>query len=276
MNAMDSVGKRTLNERLRTALEEEQFRLYYQPQIDHRTGRVVGAEALLRWLDPCDGLLTPGHFLAELESSGLIVHVGEWALRQAARDCQYWRRRGLPRLRLGLNVSPTQISHRIENPRAFDTGALRACCDLYLEINGREVSGAPHEIIETLHTLQFEGVNIAVQGFGADESLRDRLCGLPVDALKVDGSFVRRMMFDNDAEIAVAGMVALGRAFRLDIVAEGVETLEQLDRLELLGCRQVQGFVYSAPLPATLFEGLLEATTCTPGWASQRAARMAN
>ena len=271
---MDRVGKRTLEERLRTALDEEQFRLYYQPQIEHRTGRVVGAEALLRWLDPCDGLLTPQHFLAELESSGLIVQVGEWVLWQAAKDCHRWQRRGLPRLRLGLNVSPAQISHRIDNPRAFNTTALRACCDLYLEINGREVSGARQEVIHTLHTLQFEGVNIAVQGFGADESLRDRLCTVPVDALKVDGSFIRRMMFDNDAAIAVAGMVALARAFRLGLVAEGVETLEQLDRLEELGCRQVQGFVYSAPLPADRFEGLLEATTCTPGWANQRGARM--
>jgi EAL domain-containing protein (putative c-di-GMP-specific phosphodiesterase class I) len=98
---------------------------------------------------------------------------------------------------------------------------------------------------------------------------------LPVDVLKVDSSFVRRMMFDNDAAIAVASMVALARAFRLGIVAEGVETTEQLDRLEELGCRQVQGFVYSAALPAARFEGLLEAARCTPGWASQRGRRLA-
>jgi len=271
---MEMVGKPSLIERLRTAIDEEQFRLYYQPQIDHRTGRVVGAEALLRWLDPCAGLQPPSQFMPALEVSGLIVDVGEWALRQATMDCERWLRRGLPRLRLGINVSPSQINHRLENPHAFNTGSLRSCCDLYLEINGREISGAPHEIIQTLHTLQFEGVNIAVQGFGADESLRDRLWSLPVDVLKVDGTFIRRMMFDNDAEIAVASMVALARAFRLGIVAEGVETMEQLDRLEELGCRQVQGFIYSAPLPATRFEGLLEATACTPGWSGQRRYRM--
>jgi diguanylate cyclase len=273
---MDSVGKRTLHERLRTAIDENQFRLYYQPQIDHRSGRVVGAEALLRWLDPRNGLLTPGHFMAALESTELINSVGEWVFRQATQDCERWQRRGLPRLRLGINVSPTQINHRLENPKALNTSKLRACCDLYLEINGREISGAPHKIVQALHTLQCEGVNIAVQGFGADESLRDRLWSLPVDVLKVDGSFTRRMMFDNDAAIAVASMVAVARAFRLEIVAEGVETLEQLDRLEELGCRQVQGFVYSAPLPAARFEGLLEATTCTPGWSSQRLSRLAN
>jgi EAL domain-containing protein (putative c-di-GMP-specific phosphodiesterase class I) len=170
-------------------------------------------------------------------------------------------------LRLSINVSPAQISHRLENPHAFNIGALRACCDLYLEINGREIGGAPHEIIQTLHALQFEGVSIAVQGLGADESVRNRLSALPVDVLKVDASFVRRMMFDNEAAIAVASMVALTRAFRLGLVAEGVETLEQLDRLEDLGCRHVQGFVYSAPLPVARFEGLLEATRCIPGWA---------
>ena len=273
---MDMVATQSLAERLRTAIDEEHFRLYYQPQIDHRTGRVVGAEALLRWLDPYYGLLTPSHFMPALEASGLIVEVGEWALRQAAVDCERWQRRGLPRLRVGINVSPTQIHHRSENPRAFNTESLRACCDLYLEINGREISGAPHEIVQTLHTLQFEGVNIAVQGSGADESLRNRLWSLPVDVLKVDGTFVRRMMFDNNAAISVASMVALARAFRLGIVAEGVETLEQLDRLEELGCRQVQGFIYSAPLPAAPFEGLLEATTCTPGWSTQRRLRITN
>jgi EAL domain-containing protein (putative c-di-GMP-specific phosphodiesterase class I) len=271
---MELVGKLSLIERLRTAIDEEQFRLYYQPQIDHRTGRVVGAEALLRWLDPSVGLQPPSQFMPALEMSGLIVDVGEWALRQAARDCGRWLQRGLPRLRLGINVSPSQINHRLENPRAFNTESLRACCDLYLEINGREIGGAPDEIVQTLHALQFEGASIAVQGFGADESLRNRLWSLPVDVLKVDGTFIRRMMFDNDAEIAVASMVALARAFRLGIVAEGVETMEQLDRLEDLGCRQVQGFIYSAPLPAFRFEGLLEATTCTPGWSSSAARRL--
>ncbi len=273
---MESGGQRTLQERLRIALAEGQFRLHYQPQIDHRTGRVVGAEALLRWLDPRSGLLAPNHFLAALESSGLIVAVGEWAFRQATEDCERWQRRGFPRLRLGMNVSPTQIGHRLENPHAFNTGALRACCDLYLEINGREISGAPAAVIQALHTLQFEGVNIAVQGFGADESLRNRLWALPVDVLKVDSSFVRRLMFDNDAAIAIASMVALARAFRLGIVAEGVETTDQLERLEELGCRQVQGFIYSAALPAPRFESLLETARCAPGRSSQRTARLEN
>lgn len=267
---MDRVRQRVLGERLRIALEEQQFRLHYQPQIDHRTGAVVGAEALLRWLDPEEGLLEPRHFLAALETSGLIVEVGEWALRQATADCARWQQRGLPRLRLGLNVSRAQIVHRKQNPRAFDTSALRACCDLHLEIDGREMGGASREMIQTLHTMQFEGVNIAVQGFGVDDSLDDRLCLLPIDVLKMDGSFIRRLTFDNHASLAVAGMVALARAFRLVLVAEGVETLEQLSRLDELGCRQVQGFVYSAPLPADRFEGLLETATCTPGGSISR------
>src|SRR5262245_27695698 len=120
---MDSGAKQRLQERLRIAIDEGQFRLHYQPQIDHRTGRVVGAEALLRWLDPRNGLLGPSHFLAVLEESGLIVTVGEWALRQATEDCERWQRRGLPRLRLAINVSPTQISDRLKNSRAFNTQA---------------------------------------------------------------------------------------------------------------------------------------------------------
>jgi len=256
--------------RVLAALESNQFRLYYQPQIDQLTGRIVGAEALLRWLDPHTGLQVPGHFLASLESTGLILPVGEWALRQASEDCLRWQRRGLPRLRMGINVSPLQIEQHVQNPKAFDTFALRSCCDLYLEIDGRAIGAAHHTALQALHALQFEGVNIAVQGFGFDDSLRDRLGSLPVDVLKVDRSFVQRMVFENDAADSVASIIALAQVFRLGLVAEGVETTEQLDLLCELGCRQVQGFVYSAALPATRFEGLLEATMCTPGWAGQR------
>jgi EAL domain-containing protein (putative c-di-GMP-specific phosphodiesterase class I) len=252
----------TSERRLRRAVEEKQFRLYYQPQIDQRTGRIVGAEALLRWLDPEEGLLSPGEFLTSLEATGLIVPVGEWAFRQATQDCERWQRLGLPRLRLGMNISPLQIHERVSNPQLLDTHSLRACCDLYLEIDGRQMSGAPPAVIKALHALQHEGIRISVQGFGVDESLRSRLWTLPVDLLKVDCTLVRRMIFDEKAERTVASLVALARAFRLSIVAECVETHEQLEKLEQLGCRHVQGFVYSAPLPAAGFEGLLEAA-CT-------------
>ena len=268
---MERSGEEPISEqRLRRAVEENEFRLYYQPQIDQRTGRIVGAEALLRWLDPQNGLLSPGEFLTSLEATGLIIPVGEWVVQQAAKDCQRWQHLGLPRLRIGLNVSPSQVHQRLGDPGALDTSALRSCCDLYLEIDGRQISGAPPGVVRALHALQFEGVNIAVQGFGADESLRSRLWSLPVDVLKIDHSLVRRMLYEEDATQTVASLVALARAFRLGIVAECVETHEELDKLEQLGCRHIQGFVYSAPLPAVRFEGLLEATACTPGWIRER------
>jgi EAL domain-containing protein (putative c-di-GMP-specific phosphodiesterase class I) len=256
--------------RLQAALEQNQFRLFYQPQIDQITGRIVGAEALLRWLDPERGLIAPARFLASVEAAGLIAAVGEWALKQAAEDCLRWRQRGLPRLRLGLNVSPAQIQQRARDPRVLDTAALRACCDLYLEIDGRQICDASESMIKALHALQVEGVNIAVQGFGADESLCGRLWSLPVDVLKVDRSFVQRIVFDIEAARTVASLVALARAFRLGLIAECVETSQQLARLVELGCRQVQGLVYSDALPASRFEELLGATLATPGWAALR------
>jgi EAL domain-containing protein (putative c-di-GMP-specific phosphodiesterase class I) len=256
--------------RLQAALEQRQFRLYYQPQVDQATGRVVGAEALLRWLDPKRGLIAPAHFLASLEATGFIAAVGEWALKQAAEDCQRWQQRGLPRLRLGINVSPAQIQQRERDPRMLDTAALRACCDLYLEIDGRQISEATGSMIKALQALQVEGVNIAVQGFGEDDSLCGRLWSLPVDVLKVDRSFVQRILFDIEAARTVASLVALARAFRLGLVAECVETTQQLDRLVELGCRQVQGFVYSDALPASRFEELLEARLSTPAWSIHR------
>jgi EAL domain-containing protein (putative c-di-GMP-specific phosphodiesterase class I) len=256
--------------RLRAALEQNQFRLYYQPQIDQASGRIVGAEALLRWLDPQRGLLLPADFLGSLEETGLIVAVGDWALKQAAEDCRRWHARGLPRLRLGINVSLAQIQQRARDPRTLDTAALRACSDLYLEIDGRQICDAPESIIKALQGLQSEGVNIAVQGFGEHESLCGRLWSLPVDVLKVDRSFVQRVLFDIEAARVVASLVALARAFRLRLVAECVETTEQLERLVELGCRHVQGFVYSAALPASRFEGLLEVMLGTPEWTPQR------
>jgi EAL domain-containing protein (putative c-di-GMP-specific phosphodiesterase class I) len=256
--------------RLQTALELNQFRLYYQPQIDRTTGRIVGAEALLRWLDPERGVLGPARFLASLEATGLIVAVGEWTLKQAAEDCLRWQQRGLPRLRLGMNVSPAQIQQRARDPRVLDTTALRGSCDLYLEIDGRQICDASEPMIKALQSLQVEGVNIAVQGFGEDESLCGRLWSLPVDVLKVDRSFVQRILFDIEAARTVASLVALARAFRLGLIAECVETTEQLERIVELGCRHVQGFVYSNALPAARFEALLEANLSTPGWVAQR------
>ena len=251
------VKEESMERRLRVALEQNQFRLHYQPQVERCSGRIVGAEALLRWQDPQGGLRAPGYFLSALESTGLIVPVGEWVLGQATEDCRRWQRLGFPSLQIGVNVSTLQLRKHGRDACVLNTTALRAYCDLQLEIVASQISDAPEGLMRTLHALRYEGVNIAVQEFGSDEVVAERLWALPVDVVKIDRSFIQRMALDAKAELEVFSMITQARAYRLGIVAEGVETREQLERLADLQCPRTQGFVHSAPVPALAFEALM-------------------
>src|SRR5215475_13125190 len=153
---METVEAGGLERRVQTALEKNQFRLHYQPQIEQRTGRIVGAEALLRWHDPDAGLLAPAHFLPLLESTGLIVPVGEWVLRQAALDGQRWQRLGLPRMRLAVNVSLAQLMRYAAERRTLDTRLLRECCDFQLELPATEFVRASADVIRLLTAARTE------------------------------------------------------------------------------------------------------------------------
>jgi EAL domain-containing protein (putative c-di-GMP-specific phosphodiesterase class I) len=267
---MDSVQEPDIGRRLRLALERNQFRLHYQPQVERRTGRIVGAEALLRWHDPDAGLLAPGHFLPVLESTGLIVPVGEWVLQQAAEDGQRWQRLGFPRMRIAVNLTLAQLDHHNAEGRAFDTRALRACCDLQFEVPANDIVCASAGVIRMLQTARHDGVDIAMQGFDADEAVCAHLWTFPVDALKIGRAFIGRMTRDADAERVVSGIVVLARAFRLGLVAEGVERLDQVDLLAGMGCEQVQGWVYSPAVSAARFEKLLAGAVCEPHESGQR------
>ncbi|MEP7243078.1 MAG: EAL domain-containing protein [Gammaproteobacteria bacterium] len=251
------VKEETLERRLRLALEQNQFRLHYQPQVERCGGRIVAAEALLRWQDPQGGLRAPGYFLGALESTGLIVPVGEWVLEQATEDCQRWQRLGFPRLQIGINVSTLQLKKRGRDAGAFGTSALRSLCDVQLEIAANEMSAAPESILRTLHALRYEGVNVAVQEFGSNEIVGERLWALPVDVVKIGRSLIQRLTLDAKAELEVFSIITQARAYRLGVVAEGVETREQLERLAGLHCPRTQGFVHSAPVSAPAFEAMM-------------------
>jgi EAL domain-containing protein (putative c-di-GMP-specific phosphodiesterase class I) len=272
---MESVERDAVEYRIRAALDENQFRLYYQPQHEPYTNRIVGAEALLRWHDPATGVAEPGRFLRALESTGLIVPVGEWAFKQAAEDCQRWQRLGLPRLKLGLNVSPLQLSARDTESLALRVAAMRGCCDLQIEISGAHLAAPPEGLLGALHTLRFAGADISVQDFGLDDSVHKRVWALPVDALKIHRSFVARMVTEREVDEELAGILMLARAFRLGSVAEGVETQEQLDRLGELSCERTQGFLHNAPMPADRFEWLLRAECYTRAGNTPRSSRLA-
>ncbi len=255
-----------LEHRLRVALDQDQFRLFYQPQVERGTGRVIGAEALLRWVDPQEGLVLPSVFLPVLESTGLIVQVGEWALQRAADDCRRWQKNGLS-VRVAVNVSAVQLNRpdfgdRFRALTAFHT---KGPCRLELEITEQSVLEHTESLLDTLTMLRNEGVRIAIDDFGTGYSSLARLSQLPVDMLKIDCSFTRRLSTDPASHAVIATIVALARALKLGVIAEGVETVEQLRILEALGCAELQGYLHGPPVSAEEFEMLLSSELRSAG-----------
>jgi EAL domain-containing protein (putative c-di-GMP-specific phosphodiesterase class I) len=254
---MESVEHGLRERRMRAALEHGEFCLYYQPQLEQRSGRIVGAEALLRWRDPERGLLLPADFLAALEATGLIMQVGEWVLHQVVEDCRQWRRLGVAPDHIAVNVSPVQLSRRLVDPHLVGSARLRAGCGLDIEVTEATLLGAPNDLTRDLQSLRDEGARIVIEDFGSGQAPLIRLWALPVDMLKIDRALTRRLT--TGSEVAVSTIIAVARAFGLGTVAEGVETIEQFELLEALGCEQSQGYLHSRPVPADRMARLLAA-----------------
>ena len=247
-----SVGQLALEHRLRFALERQEYELHYQPKVNVITRRIQGVEALLRWRSPEDGLVSPGTFLPLLESTGLITQVGDWVVKQAARDCEAWMRAGLPPVRIAVNIAPSQL-RQPEFEHSF-MEAVRSLSakrwGLDIEITeGTLQEDSPAEI-RALKRLRDAGVRIAIDDFGTGYSSLSRLAALPIDTLKIDRSFVNLMRGGSTGSSLVKTIISLARTFNMTTVAEGVETQEQLDLLWHLGCDQSQGFLHSPAMTA--------------------------
>jgi diguanylate cyclase (GGDEF)-like protein len=255
----EMMSRLALEQKLRVALERQQFVLHYQPKVDFRTRRICGAEALLRWQDPQSGLIPPGAFLPVLESTGLIVDVGKWVIEQAARDCQEWLRAGMPPVRIAVNISPLQL-RQADLTALFEEatgGWATPYAGLDIEITEGALQGDSVEEIARLEELRTRGARIAIDDFGTGYSSLSRLSALPVDTLKIDRSFVRQLPQSAQGITLVQTVVSLAQAFSMNTVAEGVETREQFDMLLEFGCTQSQGYLHSKPLPAPQFVTLL-------------------
>ncbi|MGY4800306.1 two-component system response regulator [Teichococcus aerofrigidensis] len=258
--AMDERAREAMRvERdLRLGLERDEFVLHYQPQISLRTHRIVGAEALLRWRRGGGALVSPGVFLPVAEETGLIGPINEWVLREACRQAAAWARAGRP-LRIGVNLSPIQFRRQdvgqIVRRALAETGLDPAL--LELELTEGILMEQAVESAVMLQELRQLGVCVSVDDFGTGYSSLNYVKSFPVDRLKIDQSFVRGMVSDpNDAAI-VRTIVALGHSLRLSVVAEGVETAEQLARLSQENCDEVQGYYFSPPIPAEALSRLL-------------------
>jgi diguanylate cyclase len=244
---------------LRHALALNQFELYYQPKVDAKTGNVHGAEALIRWRHPERGLILPEEFIPLAEECGLIHSIGEWVIREACRQCKAWQTEGLLPLRVAVNVAAQQFRRGnlldVIQRALHDTG-LEARC-LELELTESSVMTNPEESVAILEHLSRMGVLVSVDDFGTGYSSMSYLRRFPIDKLKIDRGFIRELMTRHEDVSIVQAIISLAHSLKLKVIAEGVETPEQLGFLRRMGCDQYQGFHFSPPLPATQFKDLV-------------------
>lgn len=248
----DAVARLQLESDLRRALERQEFRLHYQPVIDLTSGRVVGFEALLRWQHPTRGLLPPTDLIPVLEETGMIHRVGEWVLREGCRQLRAWRDErpaGAP-LWVGINLSGKQLSQPslLEGVEAVVREAGIEPHMLKLEITESAVIENTEVATRTLRRLKALGVQLFMDDFGTGYSSLSYLHRLPLDALKIDRSFVSQMVRGDRHSQLVRTIVQLARSVNLQVVAEGIETPEQLALLREFGCEFAQGYLFSHPL----------------------------
>lgn len=262
--SVNSTSRLQLERDLRLALERDELKVFYQPQVCSKSNRVVGLEALVRWQHPERGLLYPGEFLPLAEETRLIGRVSERVLDQACQDATRWIRAGHRDLRLAVNLSPVQVEH----PRFVETLLKKVrthglpTTNLEIEITENAIMNDLEQISEKLRELAATGVRIAIDDFGTGYSSLNYLHRLPIHTLKVDQSFVKAIRSGDDGACIVNAIVAMAHGLKLQIVAEGVETGEQLSYLRKLGCHQVQGFYYGPARPsANIARSLIQTRT---------------
>ncbi|MGC2944324.1 EAL domain-containing protein [Burkholderia ambifaria] len=247
----------TLGE-LHRALEQNEFRLFYQPQYDLASGRIVGVEALLRWLHPRRGLVPPGDFIGLAERSALIVPIGRWVLHEACRQARCWLDEGFAFGRVSVNVSARQCftDHFLSDLTTILSETALPAEYLQLELLESMAMNTREEIGILLRELATRGISLAIDDFGTGYSSLVYLKDLPVDTLKIDQSFLTDCGSGSTDDAIVRAIVAMGRALGLDVVMEGVETAKQLAFLQEIGCHQGQGFLFARPQPADRLVGI--------------------
>ncbi|EIK67419.1 response regulator/GGDEF domain/EAL domain protein [Pseudomonas synxantha BG33R] len=257
--------QQNLESAMRQALERHEFVLHYQPKLDLASGRIVGAEALTRWFEPQSGWISPAQFIPVAEDSGLIVRLTQWVLRQACEQAQAWRDLGLAPLRMSVNISAIDFRQRdfVDNLAAIlkQTGLPPA--QLELEITESVLMQNVDETVDTLRRIKAMGVRLALDDFGTGYSSLSYLRRFPIDVLKIDQSFVRGLSVNNQDEQLISAIIGMGKSLELNIIAEGVETVEQLNFLKAHKCEEGQGFLFSKALPPKDFVQLLQVGCAT-------------
>jgi diguanylate cyclase (GGDEF)-like protein/PAS domain S-box-containing protein len=255
-----AVERQSIEESLRRALERREFTLNYQPKIDLRTGEITGAEALLRWTHPIRGPVHPAQFIPIAEDCGLILPIGKWVLREACQQARAWLDAGLPLATMAVNISAMEFRDEnfLESVFAILEETRLDPSFLELELTESVLMKRAEFAASILQSLRAKGVRLAVDDFGTGYSSLSYLRKFPVDTLKIDQSFVRQITTTPDETSIVTAVISLGQSLKLRVVAEGVETLEELAFLQSQQCNEAQGYYFSQPIPSQQFAKLLE------------------
>jgi EAL domain-containing protein (putative c-di-GMP-specific phosphodiesterase class I) len=246
---------------LRNALDDGQFRLVYQPKVDLHTGRVFGVEALVRWDHPEHGTIGPDRFIPLAEESGMIIALGEWILRSACRQARAWQDAGLPPLCVSVNVSPRQFEEArlVERVQLALKDSGLAPQWLELEVTEGVIMRDLQQAVGKMAQVRAMGVALSIDDFGTGYSSLSALKSFPISTLKIDKSFVRDLGRSSGDEAIASSIIGLAHRLRLRVIAEGVETEQQRSFLRENGCDEMQGYLFSRPLPPQQLESLLRA-----------------
>jgi diguanylate cyclase (GGDEF)-like protein len=261
-----AVERQAIEEDLRHALSRREFVLLFQPKVKIETGRICGAEALIRWQHPTRGLMDPIHFIAIAEDCGLIVPMGQWVLREACVQAQALQDAGLQLDQMAVNVSAAEFESRdyVGQLRAILAQTRLEPCRLELELTESILMRRPQASSQTLQALSDAGVRLAVDDFGTGYSSLSYLKHFPIDTLKIDQSFVHDIGSNKNDAAIVSAILAMGSSLQQRVVAEGVENREQCDFLRTRGCTEAQGYFFSRPMPAPALAALLKADARLP------------
>jgi diguanylate cyclase (GGDEF)-like protein/PAS domain S-box-containing protein len=264
--SLQAVERQSLEEQLRCALERQELLLHYQPKVNLKTGAITGVEALLRWQHPQRGLLLPRQFMTIAEDTGMIIEIGQWVLREACTQMREWLEVGLLAVPVAVNISALEFRSGQFVQRVQD--ALKSTCldPKFIELELTESGLMQHtgRTAQTLSQLKAIGIQLAIDDFGVGYSSLSYLTRFPIDTLKLDQSFLNDIIVDSDRAIIVDAVVRLGRSLKKKVIAEGVETPEQLRFILGLGCDEAQGYYFSSPVVAEQFAKLVETGLLIP------------
>ncbi|MEH2613769.1 sensor domain-containing phosphodiesterase [Bradyrhizobium sp. AZCC 1693] len=256
-----SIERLTLESALRRALERDQFSLHYQPKVDMASGQITGVEALLRWNHPELGTVSPGQFIPLAEETGLIVPIGRWVLEESCAQNMAWQRRGLRPVTMAVNLSPRQFAdpHLLHDVDEALLASGMSPVLLQLEVTESMVMRNVSRAIKVLDAIQARGIRLAIDDFGTGYSSMSLMKQFPIDTIKIDRSFVRDLPVDSEDQAIAQAIISMGKALGMTVIAEGVETVEQETFLRNHACDEMQGFLFSEPLPARQMADLLRA-----------------